>query len=127
MIIFTNIFLLQIGTWENLNQSKTEIPEIAGRTVQTYKVATRGQPYHSTENSFVTKIVHELTGGSKSGSLFYIGVPLYFIFHMVNHLFLSDTRIIQRIYFISTACAGQCESCFIVRKKKNLVHGFLVL
>jgi hypothetical protein len=64
--------------------------------MQTYKVATRGRRYHSTlENSSVLKIVCELAVFSK------VLTPSHWIytFHMVNHLFLLEIRIIQWIHF----------------------------
>lgn len=94
--IFFNIFYYKTRTLK-LHLSKTEIPDILGRTtMQTYKVATRGRQNHSSlENLSVIKIVYELAVFSK------VLTPSHWIytFHMVSYLGLLEVRIAQWIPF----------------------------
>lgn len=115
------IFTTKTELW---NQFKTEIPEKLGRTAeQTYNVATRGQPYPSTaKHSLVRKVVHELAALSQVvTSLNWILSFLY-----GKHLFLSETRIIQRIYFTLSPEHVQAGvgAASLLQKKRILYMAF---
>lgn len=83
-------------------------------------MATRGQPYPSTaKHSFVRKVVHELAALSQ------VVTSLNWIlsFSYGKHLFLSETRIIQRIYFtLSPEYVHECVRADSVLQKKRILY-----
>lgn len=83
-------------------------------------MATRGQPYPSTaKHSLVRKVVHELAALSQ------VVTSLNWILSFLHgkHLFLSETRIIQRIYFtLSPEYVHESVRAASVLQKKIILY-----